>query len=188
VVVILWSKLGSSIASGLGSRQGALTGTQWEFGDAIASSEKRGVPWVVVYHRRDPLMIPVDDPNYDSLRHEYERVKQFLEVEVTGRSLPHGSFVSYKGIPEFRGSVEQTLRKAIKGILKERPSSLDKKPVGTRAGWTGCPFQASGHFLRPKGPSTLAANTSRTKSLGAFGGTVTRSLRSWVHLDRVSRL
>jgi hypothetical protein len=147
VIVILWSKLGTAIASGVSGRQGELTGTQWEFETAITSAERRGAPWVVAYHREDPVLIPVNDPNYESRRFEYGLVVRFLETDIVGRNLPHGSFVSYKGIEDFRNSIETTLRKSIKGLLKDRSRSLDDSRALARLSWTGCPFPGLRPFL-----------------------------------------
>jgi hypothetical protein len=66
VVVILWSRLGVPLPvdrfpGRLSS--GQVTGTEWEFEDALASYRERGAPDILVYTRRAPVPASFDDPD-----------------------------------------------------------------------------------------------------------------------------
>jgi WD40 repeat protein len=65
VVCILWSRLGVPLAED--EFRGAITGkrvtgTEWEFEDAVQSYRSRRVPDILVYRKRAPVTASIDDP------------------------------------------------------------------------------------------------------------------------------
>src|ERR1700733_2992100 len=64
VVVILWSRLGlplpeSRFRGAISGR--AVTGTEWEFEDALASARERGVPELLLYRKTARITADLDD-------------------------------------------------------------------------------------------------------------------------------
>jgi hypothetical protein len=68
VTLILWSRLGTLMPERTAVRRyvgidgrSPLTGTEWEFEDALASARDRGVPDILVYRNRSPALIDAWD-------------------------------------------------------------------------------------------------------------------------------
>ena len=65
VVVILWSRLGLPLPAdgfrGAVSGRCPVTGTEWEFEDALASARERGVPDLLLYHKTAAPTAALDD-------------------------------------------------------------------------------------------------------------------------------
>jgi formylglycine-generating enzyme required for sulfatase activity len=65
VVVILWSRLGLPLPAdefrGAVSERSPVTGTEWEFEDALAGARERGVPDLLLYRKTAPITANLDD-------------------------------------------------------------------------------------------------------------------------------
>jgi hypothetical protein len=64
VVVILWSRLGALLPADRfrGAISGrAVTGTEWEFEDALAAARENGVPDLVLYRKLAPAVADLSD-------------------------------------------------------------------------------------------------------------------------------
>ena len=65
VVVIVWSRLGTQLSPD--QYRGAITdqpvtGTEWEFEDALGSARETGRPDLLLYVKRAPVSLPIDNP------------------------------------------------------------------------------------------------------------------------------
>ncbi len=59
VLVMLWARLGTPLAN---DPYGGLTGTEWEFIDAVEASARTGIPEVLVYRKTAPCLVDVNNP------------------------------------------------------------------------------------------------------------------------------
>lgn len=139
VLVMLWTRLGTPLAE---DPYGGLTGTEWEFVDAVEASARTGSPEVLVYRKTAPRLVDVN--NAEATREalaDRHRLEEFFRAHFFN---PDGSFSrafrQFGSDRAFRELVETQLRK----LLNRRISA--ERRFATGAGdWRGSPFRA----LRP---------------------------------------
>ncbi len=59
-----------------------LSGTEWEYLDALAAAEQGSTPVVLVYRRTEKCLLDQDDPEYEEKRTQYQRVKTFFAAFI----------------------------------------------------------------------------------------------------------
>src|SRR6516225_10384495 len=79
VIVILWARMGTPLPETIRKRDGEryLSGTEWEYLDALNSPCKRK-PEVLVYRRTEEPMISIRDPKKKEKEEQFERVEAFF--------------------------------------------------------------------------------------------------------------
>src|ERR1700726_93498 len=83
VVVILWSRLGLALPAdkfrGAVSGRSPVTGTEWEFEDALAGAREHGVPELLLYRKTAPITADLDDEAaLDQRRAQRTLVQDFI--------------------------------------------------------------------------------------------------------------
>ncbi|RPI46134.1 MAG: hypothetical protein EHM59_08275 [Betaproteobacteria bacterium] len=144
VVVILWSRMGTPLPDTCLKPSGEryLSGTEWEFEDALASARK---PDLLVYRRSEPLALSLSDPDIDSKREQHERVEGFFaRFENADGSLASGYNV-YRTPSEFQKSFEHHLRSLLSRWFPLREPLDAGVPI--EPAWQGSPYPG----LRPLG-------------------------------------
>jgi hypothetical protein len=116
VVTVLWSRLGVPLpeAKYLGAISKApVTGTEWEFEDAVASYQQRGLPELLLYRKRAKVTVELGDRAIlEEQQHQSELVEEFMRHWF--RSLDGKSFVAasreFADATEFESLLEEHLR------------------------------------------------------------------------------
>lgn len=80
VVVIVWSRIGTPLSSEYKKANGELylSGTEWEYEDAMEASKKDGKPKVLVYRRTELPAVNLGDPTFQEKYEQYLLVKRFF--------------------------------------------------------------------------------------------------------------
>ncbi|NEX19242.1 AAA family ATPase [Thiorhodococcus mannitoliphagus] len=140
VIVMLWTRLGTPLAD---DPYGGMTGTEWEFVDAIEASARDGSPEVLVYQKTSPRFVDINNP--EAIRgavSDRERLEGFFRAHFFN---PDGSFRrafrQFDSDAAFRDLVETQLRK----LLNRRISAERRFAAGT-SDWRGSPFRAGRPF------------------------------------------
>jgi len=131
VAVILWSRMGTPLPSEHRKADGTpyVSGTEWEYCDAIEAARRLGKPTVLVYRRMEELLVGVKDAKRDEKIRQSEAVETFF----AGFSNPDGSlpqsYHPYSSSSEFEDLFERVLRELIARRLDElpKPASLEEK-------------------------------------------------------------
>jgi HEAT repeat protein len=99
VVVILWSRMGTPLEFD-GERY--LSGTHYEYEEAMAASRANGKPRVLVYRRTDKVVFDADDSKLDEKQIQYQRVKDFFaRFTDSSTGVITGGYNTYKTYDEF---------------------------------------------------------------------------------------
>jgi hypothetical protein len=81
-VTVLWSRLGVPLpeAKYFGAISKApVTGTEWEFEDAVASYQQRGLPELLLYRKRAKVTVELGDRAIlEEQQHQSELVEEFM--------------------------------------------------------------------------------------------------------------
>ncbi|WP_296700852.1 AAA family ATPase [Thiocapsa sp. UBA6158] len=140
VLVMLWTRLGTPLAE---DPYEGMTGTEWEFVDAVRESARTGTPEVLVYKKTAPRMVDVN--NAEATREalaDRHRLEEFFRTHFFN---PDGSFRrafrQFGNDRSFRELLETQLRK-----LLNRRISAERRLASDAADWRGSPFRAGAPF------------------------------------------
>lgn len=135
VVVILWSRMGTPLPDEYrkpDSGERYLSGTEWEFLDAVAAARKSdGKPFVLLYRRTEEPVIKGFDPVRDEKIAQLDAVKCFFDaLQAPDRALL-GSYKTYATPSEFRELIESDLRALIAERLATLAAGKPPKDLGS---------------------------------------------------------
>ena len=147
VILILWSRLGTHLPERTGAREyrgiddrAPVTGTEWEFEDALRAARIHGAPDILAFRNLQPA--PIDTADLDAQRRSMAQLTElngFWSRHFADRGVFLAAFESYRSIEEFATRLEETLRKLLERRLTERQpagTAEDDTPV-----WRGAPFR-----------------------------------------------
>lgn|GEM_PF-1246446 len=140
VLVILWTRLGSPLPE---EPYRGMTGTEWEFVNAVEASAQNGVPEVLVYKKTAPKLVDITDglrarEAVDDRRRldEFFRSNFFNEDNTFRRA-----FRTFDSDASFRELVEVQLRK-----LLNRRISAERRATAGAVQWHGSPYRPDAAF------------------------------------------
>ncbi len=140
VVVVLWTRLGTPLPQ---EPYGGMTGTQWEFVNAVEASARSGQPEVLVYKKTRPKL--VDITNAEATREALEdrrRLEDFFRANFFNEdSSFRRAFRTFDSDAGFRDLLEGQLRK-----LLNRRISAEKRAISGAGDWRGSPFRPAGPY------------------------------------------
>ena len=135
VLVVLWTRLGSPLPQ---EPYGGMTGTEWEFFNAVEATSGRGGPEVLVYRKTNPKLVDITDSRAaqeamgDCARLEEFFRGNFFNEDKTFRR----AFRDFDSDADFRNLVEVQLRK-----LLNRRVFVEKRGAERTSDWRGSPFR-----------------------------------------------
>lgn len=135
VLVVLWARLGSPLPQ---EPYGGMTGTEWEFFNAVDASAGKRSPEVLVYKKTKPKLVDITDSGAareameDRARLEEFFQRNFFNEDQTFRR----AFRDFDSDTSFRNLVEVQLRK----LLNQRVF-VEKRGAERISSWRGSPFR-----------------------------------------------
>jgi WD40 repeat protein len=151
VVVILWSRMGTPLADYKENGEQYLSGTEWEFEDALQSASK---PCVLVYVSNRKLTLDPDDVQFEDKIKQYRLVRNFLSrfKKPDGSLRAHKHYLNPSDFAElFRGDIRNLLQERLEA-LPFHFSPPGVKSIDTALPWQGSPYPG----LRPFSPEEVA--------------------------------
>ena len=160
VIVILWSRIGTPLPADYTKPDGTayLSGTEWEYHDAITARQGFGKPTVWVYRRNQVPALNLEDPEFDEKRRQWQKVKDFFQTFVGEDGSLTGGVNAYQTPDNFRRQFEQHLRDRLTAVLEELPGEGPKESlppeaeVRDRVLWTGAPYPGLEAFKPEQAP------------------------------------
>ncbi|MGB6541654.1 MAG: SUMF1/EgtB/PvdO family nonheme iron enzyme [Xanthobacteraceae bacterium] len=144
VVVVLWSRLG--VALPVTTFPGPLTskpvtGTEWEFEDALKSHRERKSPDLLMYRKRAPIIGSLEDEAAVQQHLAQKRlVEQFMKYWFIDqdRQSYTAAFHEFSDVPAFEDMLETHLRE----LLRQRLTTPNLEVVAAGIQWhQGSPFR-----------------------------------------------
>ncbi|MBL8659397.1 MAG: hypothetical protein JNM75_06535 [Rhodospirillales bacterium] len=120
VVVIMWGRMGTPLSPDFKKENGEpyLSGTEWEYENAIAAARQGGNPIVLLYRCAQQPVGSFDDPELNTKLEQYRKVQGFF----ARFSNPDGSFGasvhSYATPEQFRDQLYQHLKDIVHRLLE----------------------------------------------------------------------
>lgn len=159
VIVIFWSRLGTPLPHPTYQKPDGsqyLSGTEWEYVNAITSAEETGKPFVIVYRRIEVPDIKLDDPKRSEKIEQWDRVEAFFAAFNTPRGEAQRGFNTYEKPADFSDLVERHLRELIIRLTQESAEgTLKAKPLAL---WRGSPFPGLRAFSPDDAPIFFGRN------------------------------
>lgn len=77
---LCWARLGTPLPAEFTKADGSryLSGTEWEYEDAMQAARLSGVPKVVVYRRMEKVLLDPTDAHFDAKLEQWQRVDAFF--------------------------------------------------------------------------------------------------------------
>ena len=140
VLVILWTRLGSPLPE---EPYRGMTGTEWEFVNAVEASARHGMPEVLVYKKTAPKLVDITDA---ALAREAVEDRRRLDEFFRGHFFNEDNtfrraFRTFDSDASFRELVEVQLRK-----LLNRRISAERRASAGALHWQGSPFRPDRPF------------------------------------------
>ena len=146
VILILWSRLGTPLPDHTATRdyrgidgRAPVTGTEWEFEDALRAAQERGAPDILAFRNLSPA--PVDTADLEAQARSLAQLtalNHFWTRHFADRGVFLAAYDSYRTLEEFAQKLEQSLRK----LIERRIRTMDAtEQVQSAAIWLGSPFR-----------------------------------------------
>ena len=146
VLMILWSRLGTPLPEKTAAREyhgldgrAPVTGTEWEFEEALAAARARGAPDILVFRNVSPAAVDLRDPaaRAQSLA-QLDALDGFWKRHFADRGVFLAGASEYRSLEDFAARLEELLRKLIERRIKSRAAggATDAAPS-----WRGNPFR-----------------------------------------------
>ena len=146
-VVILWSRLGVPLPEDkyLGALSGKpVTGTEWEFEDALASYRERQLPDLLLYRKKVEITGSLEDEALLRERLAQKRLVEEFMVRWT-RSADGSSFTAASWEFDSAAAFEELLEQHVRELVRRRLATSEEGPAGIR--WHhGSPFRGLESF------------------------------------------
>jgi tetratricopeptide (TPR) repeat protein len=145
VVLILWSRLGTHLPErtkvreyrGLDGRT-PVTGTEWEFEEALKAAQERGAPDLLVY--RSLMNASFDTSNPDRFEQQSQQLKAlntFWERHFRNKGMFIAAYTTFERDAEFA----QSLKTHLGQLIKKRLEMLAQVQGDRVVAWTHAPFR-----------------------------------------------
>jgi tetratricopeptide (TPR) repeat protein len=142
VVLILWSRLGTPLPEpyrGIDGRA-PVTGTEWEFEDALARRQSAGVPDLLVYRKEAPGRAEFDrEDQLEAARQQWRALQAFWNRHFLSEDGAfRAAFNTFRELDDFETELERHLRQ----LLRQRlPAAAPRGERGEIAWTEGSPFR-----------------------------------------------
>jgi len=147
VILILESRLGTPLPERTAVREyrgmdgrAPVTGTEWEFEDALAAARARGTPDILVYRSSRMASVDAWDAQLrQAVLRDLEALDTFWARHFADQGTFLGGYAKFTGLDEFSSKLEHDLR----GCVQRRIDALKPDERTQRAVrlWPGAPFR-----------------------------------------------
>lgn len=143
VIVVFWSRMGTPLPEQYRKLDGAayLSGTEWEYLDAIRANHLTGKPEVLVYRRTERCLLDPDEPQFESKLAQRRHVESFFATFRNADGSIARGVNTYSTPDEFREKVYLHLCDVVERLSTAYDSGAGKVPVEQDfKRWEGTPF------------------------------------------------
>jgi len=137
VILILWSRLGTNLPekttvrayTGIDGRT-PITGTEWEFEDALRMARERGAPDILAFRNVTPALVDTLDPaEQERNLAQLKALNAFWTRHFADRGVFLSAYDSYRTLEEFAERLERSLRKLIERRIKDLGAQQQMAPA-----------------------------------------------------------
>jgi hypothetical protein len=147
VVLIVYARLGTALPQSTGMREyrgldgrTPVTGTEWEFEEALASHRARGAPDLLAYRKLgDPGASLLDPAKRAEQERQWNALEHFWQMHFEGSGLFLAGSAKFHTLDEF----DQKLESDLAHLIERRIAQADQQGAGTaeESWFKGSPFR-----------------------------------------------
>jgi hypothetical protein len=160
VIVIFWARMGTPLPEEWKKPDGSryLSGTEWEYLNALEVAERQDKPTILVYRRTEKQMLDQEDPQFDEKREQWRLVQQFFQPFKNPDGSLRRGYNPYLAPEEFRAQLNLHLRTLVREILEREAPIAAVQPVTPALPaaapplWPGSPFPGLHAFTPADAP------------------------------------
>ena len=170
VVLIVWSRLGTPLPERTKVREyrgmdgrAPVTGTEWEYEEALKAAQESGTPDLLVYRSREHAR--VDTLDSERRRKDIEQLEEldrFWSRHFANQGAYLGAYTEFTSGAEFAAAFEKQLRKLIEKRIA--PVASAGHEPGTRI-WTQAPFRGLESYEFEHAPIFFGQDDALTKAM-----------------------
>ncbi len=128
MVLILWSRLGTALPDRTALREyhgidgrTPVTGTEWEFEDALAANRSKGAPDLLTYRKETAATVPLNDLAVKSAGEaQWAALQGFWERHFAERGVFKAAYQGFNDLDQFEAKLEADLRQMIERRIETR--------------------------------------------------------------------
>jgi formylglycine-generating enzyme required for sulfatase activity len=156
-LIILWSRIGTPLPTDFELKADGspyLSGTEWEFLNAMKGFKQQQKPTVWIYRREEVPKFSADDGELANKLEQWNKVKAFFDQFTNPDNSIAGGVNHYHLPDDFRQRFERHLRDRLDKVLENLPDSPQSSPVSvsTRPVWTESPYPGLAAFTPDQAP------------------------------------
>ena len=173
VILILWSRLGTPLPEKTKVREyrgidgrAPVTGTEWEYEDALKAARERGAPDLLAFRNTSPTPVDPRDPDTRAKSiAQLDALDVFWRRHFADRGVFLAAYDEYATLEQFAARLEESLRKLIERRMKTLPSS----ETGA-ATWFGSPFRGLQAYAFEHAPIYFGRDEAVAKAAEQLAG------------------
>ncbi len=159
VLALFWSRIGTPLPSEYSKADGSryLSGTEWEYLDAMQAYKNTGTPLVWVYRRLPPKAIMPDASDFQEQCRQWQQLQAFFApMQEADQSINSGINV-YETPADFQSLLEQHLRDYLMRRVEQQPvqnvdNGNDVQAQPQHELWQGVPYPGLEAFTEQQAP------------------------------------
>jgi formylglycine-generating enzyme required for sulfatase activity len=159
VVIVLWSRIGTPLPTDFELKADGtpyLSGTEWQYFNALKGYRKNRKPVVWVYRRKGAPNPDLEDPDYASIVDQWNKLQKFFATFSNPDSSLASGVNYYKAPDDFHQQFEHHLRDRLDRLLQTLPAaniaSPDRKLAPPTPIWKSSPYPGLEPFTPEQGP------------------------------------
>jgi WD40 repeat protein/TPR repeat protein len=170
VVLILWSRLGTLLPErttvreyrGIDGRT-PITGTEWEFEEALYATQSRGVPDLLIYRSLKPAAFEIRDSVVRGAQlQQLNSLEKFWARHFVDKGIFLGAYTTFDTDAQFAALLEQHLRKLIEKRSATGGPNLNQP---TARVWMQAPFRGLESYEFEHAPVFFGQDEALTKAM-----------------------
>lgn len=170
VVLILWSRLGTPLPEKSGEREykgidgrSPVTGTEWEYEDALAANRAKGAPDLLVYRSNREPQISLRDPNKKALAEgQWNALETFWSRYFQAGGVFLSAYHGFEDLEDFGDMLEAHLRQLIRSRIEK---GRIEAGADVRATWMQSPFRGLSSYDFEHAPIFFGRGAAQLKAV-----------------------
>ncbi len=181
VILILWSRLGTQLPketrmrayTGIDGRA-PVTGTEWEYEEALRVAREKGAPDILAFRNVSPAPIATHDPDEQARSvAQLIALNEFWTRHFVDRGVFLSAYETYRTLEEFAERLERSLRKLIERRIKDlgAPQIAADAPIWLKSPFRGLEAYEFEHAAIYFGREALVTKATEQLAVQARNGT-----------------
>lgn len=170
VVLILWSRLGTPLPVKSGDREykgidgrSPVTGTEWEYEDALAANRTKGAPDLLVYRSNKEPQISLRDPEKKALAEgQWNALETFWSRYFQAGGVFLSAFHGFDDLEDFGDMLEAHLRQLIRTRIEKGRIEAGAE---NKATWLQSPFRGLSSYDFEHAPIFFGRGAAQLKAV-----------------------